>query len=204
MAKVIFDISMSLDGFMTADNLRAEEPLGNGGQQLHRWADGGRGGADERNRALLGAERAAAGAMIAGRRTYDTSVPWWGADGPSGPARVPLIVVSHTVPDPTTIPEGGVYTFVDGIEPALDRAKQIAGSKNVSIMGGAAMGQQYIKAGLVDELFIHLVPVLFHRGTRMFDLIGGDHLQLEPIEVIGTPTATHLRYRVAAGVSTPA
>jgi dihydrofolate reductase len=204
VAKVIFDISMSLDGFMTSDNTRAEEPMGDGGQQLHEWADGGGGGADERNRALLSAERAAAGAMIAGRRTYDTSLAWWGADGPSGPARVPLVVVSHSEPDPMTIPEGGVYTFVDGIEPALERARQIAGSKNVSIMGGAAIGQQYIKAGHVDELLIHLVPVLFHRGTQMFDLIGGDRLQLEPIEVIDTPIATHLRYRVVAGASAPA
>jgi dihydrofolate reductase len=131
-------------------------------------------------------------------------VPWWGADGPSGAARVPLVVVSRTVPGPAAIPEGGVYTFVDGIKPDLERARQIAGSKNISIMGGAATGQQYLTAGLVDELFIHLVPVLFHRATRMFDRIGGGRLQLEPIEVIGTPTATHVRYRVVTGAPAPA
>src|SRR3712207_6822028 len=95
MSKVIFDISMSLDGFVTAANVRPEEPMGDGGQRLHEWAFGD----DERNRELLAEAVHSLGAVIAGRRTYDHSVPWWGADGPTGPARVPVFVVTHAEPE---------------------------------------------------------------------------------------------------------
>lgn len=190
MAKVIFDISMSLDGFITAANTRAGEPMGDGGQRLHTWAFGG----DERDRAVLTGGGAGTGAVIAGRRTYDTSVPWWGADGPTGPTRLPVVVLSHGVPD--DVPEGGVYRFADGIEPALEQAKAAAGGKDVTVMGGAQAGQQFLRAGLVDELSIHLVPVLFGSGTRMFEAIGDEHLALEPLSTVQTPNATHLRFRV--------
>jgi dihydrofolate reductase len=191
MTRVIFDISMSLDGFVTAANVRPEEPLGDGGQRLHEWAFG----EDERNRELLEEAVNFVGAVIAGRRTYDLSVPWWGADGPAGPARVPVFVVTHA--EPEDAPEGGVYTFVtDGIESALEQAKMAAGEKDVAVMGGAEMGQQYIGAGLVDEISIHLVPVLFGSGTQMFEHFGSEHIQLESAEVIETPEATHLRFRV--------
>jgi dihydrofolate reductase len=191
MAKVIFDISMSLDGFVTASNVRPEEPLGEGGKRLHEWAFG----EDERNRELLTEAVDAVGAIIAGRGTYDLSVPWWGADGPTGPARVPVFVLTHA--EPEDAPEGGVYTFVtDGIERALEQAKAAAGEKDVAVMGGAHIGQQYIAAGLVDEISIHLVPVLFGDGTRMFEHLGGEHFQLETAGVIETPETTHLRFRV--------
>jgi len=191
MGKVIFDTSMSLDGFMTASNVRPEEPLGDGGERLHEWAMGG----DERNRGFLEGAVAALGAVVAGRRTYDDSVPWWGADGPTGPARRPVFVVTHNVPAET--PDGGVYAFVtDGLENALRQAKAAAREKNVCVMGGASIGQQYIRAGLVDEIQIHLVPVLFGGGTRMFEHLGGEHLQLETAEVIQTAAATHLRFRI--------
>jgi dihydrofolate reductase len=190
MTKVIFDISMSLDGFVTASNVRPEEPMGDGGQRLHDWAFG----EDERNRELLAEAVDAVGAVIAGRRTYDISVPWWGADGPTGPARVPMFVVSNS--EPEEVPEGGVYTFVDGIERALEQAKAAAGDQDVAVMGGADIGQQYIRAGLVDEISIHFVPVLFGGGTRMFEHLGSEHIQLETAGVIETPAATHLRFRV--------
>ena len=191
MAKVIFDISMSVDGFITASNVRPEEPMGDGGQQLHEWASGD---ADARSREILQNTVATEGAGICGRRTYDTSIPWWGADGPTGAARVPLFVVSHNEPD--EVPAGGVYTFVESIESAFDQAKAVAGDKDVSVMGGASIGQQFIRAGLVDEIVIHLVPVVFGSGTRMFENTGDEHIQLETIEVIEAPTATHLRLRV--------
>ena len=143
MPKVIFDISMSLDGFVTASNVRPEEPLGDGGQRLHKWAFG----ENERNRELLAEAVDAVGAVIAGRHTYDLSVPWWGADGPSGPARIPVFVVSNS--EPEEVPDGGMYTFVDRIERALEEAKAAAGDKDVAVMGGADIGQQYIRAGLV-------------------------------------------------------
>ncbi len=191
MVKVIFDMSMSLDGFVTASNVRPEAPLGDGGQRLHEWAFGD----DERNRELLAEAVNSVGAVIAGRRTYDLSVPWWGADGPAGPARVPVFVVTHAGPE--EVPEGGVYTFVtDGIESALGEAKVAAGDKDVAVMGGAEIGQQYIRVGLIDEISIHLVPVLFGSGTRMFEHLGSEHIQLETAGVIETPEATHLRFRV--------
>jgi len=192
MTSVIFDISMSLDGFVTAANVRPEEPLGDGGQRLHEWAFG----EDERNRELLAEAVNFVGAVSAGRRTYDLSVTSWGADGPAGPARVPVFVVTHA--EPGDVPEGGVYTFVtDGIESALQQAKAAAGEKTVAVMGGAEIGQQYIKAGLVDEISIHLVPVLFGGGTRMFEHLDGEHIRLENAGVIETPAATHPRFRVA-------
>jgi dihydrofolate reductase len=192
MSKVFFDISMSLDGFMTAANQRPEEPLGEGGQRLHEWAFGD----DRRDREVLTRGVAGTGAVIAGRRTYDDSVPWWGADGPTGPDRVPVFVLSHDVPEDT--PEGGVYTFVTGgIEPTLEQARAAAGDKDVTVMGGAETGQQFLRAGLVDELSIHLVPVLFGSGTRLFEHLGDQHIQLEPAGTVQTAAATHLRYRVA-------
>jgi dihydrofolate reductase len=191
MSKVIFDISMSLDGFITAANRRAEEPLGDGGEQLHAWAFG----EDPVNREYMESMQRQLGAVITGRVNYEHSVPWWGSDGPTGPARRPVFVVTHKVPE--TSPEGGVYTFVtDGIAAALDQARTAAGKQEVTVMGGANIGQQYLAAGLVDEISLHLVPVLFGSGTRMFDHLGEQHIKLEPISVLNTLTAIHARYRI--------
>ena len=188
MSKVSFNISMSLDGFMTAAKVRPEEPMGDSAQRLHEWAFV----EDELNRKLLAEAVNSLGAVIAGRRTYDHSIRWWGADGPAGPARVPVFVVTHAEPEDT--PEGGVYTFVaEGIERALQEAKAVAGDKDVTVMGGADIGQQYISTGLVDKISIHLVPVLFGSGTLMFEHLGSEHIQLESAGVIETPSATHLR-----------
>ena len=142
MGNVIFDISMSLDGFMTAAGQTAEEPMGRGGERLTEWAFG----SDERDREILTTGVAGLGSVICGRRTYDTSLPWWGSDGPTGPARVPVFVLSHG--EPEEVPEGGVYTFVDGIEPALDAAREAAGDRYVTVMGGAETGQQFLRADL--------------------------------------------------------
>jgi dihydrofolate reductase len=191
MGTVIFDISMSLDGYVTAAGRTPEEPMGRGGLRLVDWAIGD----DERGRKLLDDAVGQLGATIAGRTTYDTSLPWWGPDGPSGSARRPVFVVTHQAPDES--PEGGVYEFVtDGIEAALARAQSVAGEAAVVVMGGADLGRQYIAAGLVDEIQIHLVPVLFGGGTRMFDDSLADHVDLEPVEVIETPVAIHQRFRV--------
>jgi len=190
MSRVIFDTSMSLDGFMTAANVRPEEPMGDGGLRLVQWAFDG---TDERNREFLESSVGSLGAVIAGRRTYDLSVPWWGPHGPSGAGRrAPVFVITHEPPaDP---PENGVYTFVtSGIHDALARAQAAAAGKAVCVMGGADLGRQYLRAGLLDEISIHLVPVLLGAGTRMFEAI---EAELETAEVVETPAATHLRYRV--------
>ena len=191
MGTVIFDISMSLDGYITAADRTPEEPMGRDGLRLVDWAIGD----DERGRKLLDDAVGQLGATIAGRTTYDTSLPWWGADGPSGSARRPVFVVTHQPPDES--PADGVYEFVtDGIEAALEQAQAAAGEGAVVVMGGADLGRQYIAAGLVDEIQIHLVPVLFGGGTRMFDDSLDDHIDLEPVEVIETPVAIHQRFRV--------
>ena len=133
--------------------------------------------------------------MIAGRTTYDDSIRWWGADGPAGRARRRLFVVTHE--PPSKVPDNSVYAFVtDGIHSALEQARAAAGDGNVAIMGGANVGQQYLAAGLVDEIGISLVPVLFGSGTRLFEHLGEEHIQLEPTQVVDTSTATHLRYGV--------
>ena len=190
MGNVILDISVSLDGFVTAANPRLGEGLGDDGEILHEWAFRSD---DPRNHELLN-QSAHLGALIAGRTTYDISIPWWQADGPTGAARIPVIVVSHTVPE--TLPEGGVYTFADSIETAFARAQAAAGEKQVAIMGGANIAQQFLKAGLVDEISLHQAPVIFGSGTQLFENLGNGHIRLGTPEVVATPESTHLRFRV--------
>ena len=190
MGKVYYEVSMSLDGFITAANVRPEAGLGDDGERLHDWAFNS---ADPRNRELL-AKGASLGAIISGRHNYDLAVPYWNADGPTGPARVPTVVVTHSVPQ--DIPDGGVYSFADGIEAALEKAQEVAGDKDVAIMGGANIAAQFVKLGLVDEISIHLVPVLFGSGIRLFEHLGIEHVPRETLEVIETKEAIHLRFRV--------
>src|SRR5215211_443202 len=192
MGKFLFDISMSLDGFITGADPRPEAGwggLGEGGERLHDW---GFNSADPRNREIL-ESYVTMGANIFGRSGYDHSILNWGADGPSGAARVPTVIVSHTVPQ--DVPEGGVYTFVDSVDAALETAKTLAGDKDVLIMG-ANVAQQFLKRGLIDEISIHLVPVLFGSGTRLFEGLDSEHISLEIMETIQTAEAIHMRFRV--------
>ena len=190
MGKVVYDISMSLDGFITAAGQTPLEPMGAGGERLHDWAFGD----DERDREVLSTGLAGTGAVITVRRNYTDALPWWGADGPTGPARLPIVVLCHEIPaDPP--PPGGVYTFVTGgVEQALKQAREAAGDKDVTVMGGAETGRQFLAAGLVDEISIHLVPVVLGGGTPMFT--GGLPVELENISSLQTAAATHLRFRV--------
>ena len=143
MSSVNYDISMSLDGYVRAANPRPDEPLGVGGEALHDWAMGPD---DAAGRDMLDRGIAGTGAMICGRATYDDSIRWWGADGPSGQARLPLFVVTHAAP--SEVPAGGVYVFVTtGIEDALAQARAAAGGKAVSIMGGPDRGQPVPASG---------------------------------------------------------
>ena len=192
MGKVIFDISMSLDGFITGANPHAEAgwgALGEGGERLHDW---GFDSTDPRNREIMEGY-ASMGANIFGRTGYDHSILNWGADGPSGPARIPTVIVSHSVPE--DVPEGGVYTFADSVEAALGTAKNLAGNKDIYITGADVAGQ-FLKRGLIDEISIHLAPLLFGSGTRLFEHLDGEHISLETIEVIETKEAIHMRFRV--------
>ena len=136
MGEVVFDMSMSLDGFVTSSNQTPENPMGDGGLRLMDWI----GPEDATGNEVLRRGLSGLGAVICGRRTYDTSLPWWGPDGPSGEARRPVFVVTHTGSDRT---EGGVYTFATGgIEDALAQAREAAGDKYVTVMGGSTSGNQ--------------------------------------------------------------
>src|SRR5688500_3145955 len=173
MTRLVLDISMSLDGYVTASGRTPDEPLGAGGEALHGWLLDG----SEEDHAMLAEAGAGTGAVITGRRNYEDSLRWWGANGPSGDARLPVFVVSHGRPE--EVPANGVYVFCDGIERALESARAAAGGRSVCVMGGADVAQQYLKAGLVDEISIHLVPVLFGGGLRLFEHLGDEHIRLE-------------------------
>jgi len=188
LSKVILDMSMSLDGFATASGQTAEEPMGPGGLKLVNWAIDN---PDERSREVMSRGIGDTGAVIVGRRTYDTSVAWWGDTGPTGDEHLPIFVVTHRETEPY-----GVYRFITGgLEAAVAQAKEAAGDKAVAV-SGAELGQNLLRAGLLDEISVHVVPVLFGSGTRLFDQIDA-HVVLEPLEVVDTPNAVHLRLRVS-------
>ena len=132
-------------------------------------------------------------AVIVGRTTYDLSVPYWGADGPLGSARIPTVVVTHRVPD--DIPDGSVYIFADSIAAAIESAKQAAADKDIGV-AGANIAQQLITHGFIDEILVHVVPVLFGSGVRFFERPDTEHIPLETIEVIETKEVVHFRFRI--------
>ena len=189
MSKVIFTMSMSVDGFIRAANPTAEEPLGHGGEKLHEWAMGN----DPVGSAFLAKSVASIGAVITGRANYDDSIQWWQADGPTGPNRVPVFVVTHKAPK--TSPKGGVYRFVGSVAESVRLARETAGEKDVSIMGGPDVGNQALVSGMVDEVTVSIAPVLFGAGTRFFGELP-EHIQLEQLSVVSSPAATHISYRV--------
>lgn len=188
MGKVVLELTMSLDGFVAGPDISATQPLGKDGLQLHHWLFEGKTDVDTQ---LLDEVVQTSGAVIVGARTYLTGIEeGWGG---KTPFIVPAFVVINQVPEKQV--DGFVYV-TDGIERALAQAQATAGEKNVWIMGGAKTAQPYLRAGLVDELHIHIAPVLLAQGTRLFDDIGTAPIKLERISVVDTPGATHLRFRV--------
>jgi dihydrofolate reductase len=199
MGKVTAGMSMSLDGFTTGPNDDPQKPLGEGGDRLHEWLEG-LGDWGERpdltgpHADVFRASYAHVGAAVMGRRVFDNGVEPWG-DNP--PFHVPVFVVTHEARAPLVKEGGTTYTFVtEDIEHALAQARAAAENKDVVIGGGANIVRQFIDAGLLDELQIHLVPVLLGDGIRLFDRTGPRHIELECIEVVDAPGVTHLRYRI--------
>ncbi|OLZ52753.1 dihydrofolate reductase family protein [Amycolatopsis keratiniphila] len=185
MSKVVLDVSMSLDGFTAGPNVRAEEPMGDGGERLHEWMAGE--GADAR---AVEEVNAMVGATVIGRRTFDLGLrPWGGTPWPG----VPSFVVTHRTEDDFRGDNGGMF-FFDGLETAVRRAKDAAGDKDVLVMGADVAGQLLV-AGLLDEVHVHVAPVLLGRGTGVF---GGRVGELVPEGAPIAGVATHLRFRVAA------
>jgi dihydrofolate reductase len=188
MTKVVCDISTSLDGFITGPNEGVGNPLGDDDGLLHDWRFGAKTAADGE---IVDALYATTGAILVGRRMFDVGVEPWG-DPP--PFHMPVFVVTHEQREPMPMKGGTTYTFVStGIEDALAQARAAAAGNNVAIFGGAAIFRQYLEAGLVDELQIHVVPVLLGGGVRLFDRALLEPLKLEKREALETPGATHLR-----------
>jgi dihydrofolate reductase len=199
MSKVTCGVSMSLDGFVAGNNMTLEEPHGDAPAELfHAWQFD----EPEKHEAELDA-LVSAGAFVMGRNMFGpkdlqsdpTWKGWWG-DNP--PYHAPVFVLSHTEHEPIPMEGGTTFYFVtDGIESALSRAKAAAGSKNVAISGGANVINQYLAAGLIDELWLHIAPVTVGSGQRLFKDTSG--IRLKPLEVRTTDLVTHIRYAILHG-----
>ena len=188
MGKVFVDITPSVDGFTAAPGVSREHPFGPAGGSLHDWMDG-----DATDRAIVGEFFAGTGAFVIGRRTFDLGEEPWGDDGTF--LRPSFVVTRETRPPlvkgPTT------FTFVTGgVEAAVRRARAAADDEHVCVMGGAAVVQQALAAGLVDELRLHVRPLLLGAGTRLFEGHGEAPVGLRVTRVRATAMATHVIYDV--------
>ncbi len=218
MAKLRFQITMTLDGYVAGPNQSVENPLGEGGLRMHEWAfklktfhervGGTSGGETGTNDDVLREAFENVGATIMGRNMFgggpgpwgkDPWTGWWGDDPPF---HGPVFVLTHHPRAPLPMQGGTTFFFVTGgIEAALAQATQAAHGKDVALGGGANAAQQYLAAGLVDEMEIHLVPVLLGGGERLLDGLGGSDLRLEPIRTLTGPGVAHLKYRVVKPAS---
>ena len=194
MGKIITGFTMSLDGFIA-------NPDGEVGRLFDWYSSGDTEFRFPDGKMVVKVSAASAkflreliqnsGAIICGRKQFDIAHGWGGRH----PVDLPIIVVTHHVPQ-EWVYEGSPFTFVtDGIESALEKARQVAGGKDIAV-DGANVAQQFIKAGLVDEIYVDLVPFLIGEGIRFFDHLGDQPIDLEIIQVVDTPDVTHLRYRV--------
>jgi len=211
MSKVRAHISTSLDGYVAGPNQSQEEPLGEGGEGLHDWLvalkswreqAGMEGGEENVSNDVFAEATANVGAEIMGRGKFGPATrgqwgddPWQGWWGDDPPFRKPVFVITHHQREPLTLTDT-TFTFVtDGIDSALDQAREAAGDKDVFIGGGADVINQYLAAGLMDELEVHVVPILLGGVARLFDGVG-PNVKLEEIRAIEAPGVAHLKYRV--------
>lgn len=194
MTKVVADISMSLDGFVTGPDPDLDNGLGTGGEPLHHWAVQSD---DDVDAEVLRGATEATGAVVMGRRLFDVDgLGGWSDEmgyGAGLAGTPPFFVVTHSVPQHVRL--GLRFTFVrDGLKAAIEQARAAAGSKDVFVMGGGDVIRQTVVEGLADELHIHLAPIVLGAGTRLFT--GSDRLQLVQRSVRPSSTATHLTYGV--------
>jgi dihydrofolate reductase len=213
VSKVSVDISISLDGFVAGPNPTLEEPLGEGGESLHEWvvatrpwreSHGLSGGETGIDADVVAESLGKVGATLMGRRMFSGGAgPWaddpnadgWWGDDP--PFHHPVFVLTHHERDAVAKQGGTTFTFVTGgIEAALEQARAAAGDKDVAVAGGANAIQQYLNAGLIDELQIHVTPVLLGGGVRLFDDVQKAPFGLEYTSVIESSSVSHLRLRV--------
>jgi dihydrofolate reductase len=203
---------MSIDGFVAGPNQSREHGLGEGGEALHDWivpleawrrAHGLEGGDVNASTPVVEELEQGFGAVVMGRNMFGPVRGPWGDDawrgwwGDEPPFRAPVFVLTHHAREPLELRGGTTFHFVtDGIESALERARDAANGSDVSIAGGASTIQQYLAAGLIDVLLLSVVPLVLGSGARLFDNLGAHPPQLEQVEAIDAPGVTHLRYRV--------
>jgi dihydrofolate reductase len=212
MSKLRFSVTMSLDGYVAGPNQSVKEPLGVGGEALHDWAvelaafkevHGQKGGAVNASSAIVKEMFENVGAVIMGRGMFGGGPGPWTPDwkgwwGENPPYHMPVFVLTHHARDPVPMQGGTTYHFVtDGIESALSQAREAAAGKDVLIGGGAETINQFLAAGLVDEINVSLVPQFLGSGARLFDNLGDSAPRLEQTRVVEGPGVVHLRYRVA-------
>jgi dihydrofolate reductase len=209
MSTVTCQISISLDGFVAGPNQSTDNPIGEGGMRLHEWVFATDSWREQHG--LEGGERNAdaevvkevfedVGAYVMGRKMFgggdgpwdETWTGWWGDDPPY---HTPVFVLTHHEREPLPMQGGTTFNFVtDGIESALEQARAAAGDKNIVIAGGAHAVRQYLAAGLLDELYLHIVPIVLGAGERLLEDVGDP--VLEPVKVVASPAVTHVKYRV--------
>ena len=211
MSKLRLKISMSLDGFVAGPSQSVDNPLGIGGMRLHEWAfalaifrdeHGMAGGEVNESTRVIEESLANIGATVMGRNMFgghpgrwNPKKPWDGWWGTNPPFHHPVFVLTHHEREPLELEGGTIFIFVtDGIESALEQARRAAGGKDVSLAGGAKAAQQYLAAGLVDEMVISLVPTLLGNGERLFESIGDDLHGLQLVRTVAAPQVTHLKF----------
>ena len=214
MSRLRCQISMSLDGFVAGPGQSEEHPLGVGGMRLHDWVfglaawrgpHGLEGGEVNASSAVVEAATSNIGATIMGRNMFGArgawgDDPWDGWWGDDPPFHTDVFVLTHHPREPLVKDGGTTFHFVtDGIESALEQARAAAGDRDVAVAGGAEAVRQYLNAGLLDELRLHVVPVLLGDGERLFDGVDGAALGLECVESVAAPGVTHLTFRVERG-----
>lgn len=197
--KVTSGLTISLDGYGAGHNQTLEKPFGDhfDSELLDRWmfSEPEKHKHKKEIEAILDAGAFILGSNMFGPKDRRLKPEWKGWWGDNPPYHAPVFVLSHHDRAPIPMEGGTTFHFItDGIESALDKAKEAAGDRNVKIMGGAQTINQYLAAGLVDELWLHIVPVTIGSGTRLFDAV--PNLKLEPVEVSGTGVVTHIRYKV--------
>jgi dihydrofolate reductase len=214
VGKVVVDISMSLDGFVAGPNPTLEEPLGANGELLHDWATsteswreahGLEGGERNADSEIMREGLASVGAFVMGRKMFSGGSGPWGEDpnsrgwwGEEPPFHAPVYVLTHHPRDAEKMDGGTTFFFVtDGIESAVEAARAAAGERDVAVAGGADVVQQALAAGLVDEIQVHVAPVLLGGGTRLFGE-GEKPIRFEATHVLSSPRAAHLRYAVGS------
>jgi dihydrofolate reductase len=211
MSKLRLNMTMSLDGFVAGPDQSEQNPLGVGGMELHQWlfplavfreSHGDEGGEVNASTPVVAAWTENVGATVMGRNMFGGGPgpwgenPWNGWWGDEPPFRHPVYVLTHHAREPLEL-RGTTFHFVtDGIESALEQAKAAAGGKDVSLGGGAEVAQQYLAAGLLDELDVSVVPLLLGGGARLFDNLGAATLELELVRVVDAPGVAHLKYRL--------